>query len=266
MRPFLLAFAVCVLCGAVPAHAAVERTREVEQYLAAVALELPLDARAALPSIDGTPRRLLATRAYLRAGEAFTSRWSWSAQQIEAYLNTAEYRELIAEVNAVQARFEASNPGYSLYANTRTRSLDLQLQRWNENASVGVIAEAMHRAASKELQFGDYPQPLSAAATQKFMAFLRGWRPPKAIPLAAPGLSLHGQLRAIDFQVVRGEILVASTRMADVARVWEQRGWARKLKAAVAGSRFVGPLQSPNEPWHYEYVPVRAGAPSRTEL
>jgi hypothetical protein len=37
--------------------------------------------------------------------------------------------------------------------------------------------------------------------------------------------------------------------------VWEGQGWARRLAAVMRDTRFVGPLQSPNEPWHYEYVP-----------
>jgi hypothetical protein len=41
--------------------------------------------------------------------------------------------------------------------------------------------------------------------------------------------------------------------------VWEGQGWARRLAAAMRDTRFVGPLQSPNEPWHYEYLP-RTGA------
>jgi hypothetical protein len=47
--------------------------------------------------------------------------------------------------------------------------------------------------------------------------------------------------------------------MANVRPVWEGQGWANKLAAVMRDTRFVGPLKSPNEPWHYEYVP-RAGA------
>lgn len=263
------ALALSVLCAILPADAATERDARVERYLAAVAADLPLDARAVLPSIDNAPRRLLAVRGYLRAGEKLATRWSWSAQQIAIYETTDEYRELLAEVEHVQARFESGNPGYSLYANTQTRSLDLQLQRWNENTSVGAIARVLHQAVGDELRAGGYPQHANAAAAQKLAEFVRSWRPPRAIPLAAPGLSLHGQSRAIDFQVVKGDAVIAGTKIADVARVWERQGWARKLNAAVAGSRFAGPLQSPNEPWHYEYVPhvpFGTGAPSRTEI
>jgi len=76
------------------------------------------------------------------------------------------------------------------------------------------------------------------------------------VPLAAPGLSLHGQSRALDFQVRKGTQTIAGPEVASVASVWEKQGWARKLQEAVdpAQGVFVGPLQSPDEPWHYEYV------------
>ena len=43
---------------------------------------------------------------------------------------------------------------------------------------------------------------------------------------------------------------------------WDEAGWAAKLDAAVraAGQRFVGPLASPREPWHYTYSPETVAA------
>ena len=184
------------------------------------------------------------------------SRWSWSADEIHAYESSQEYRDLLAEIAAVRARFEAANPGYSLYANTTARSLDLQLQRWNSNASVGVIAERLQEAAVRELSAKSYPAHPDARATLRFASFLREWRPvPGAAPLAAPGLSLHGRSRAIDFQIMQNGRIIAPTEVAKVRSVWERQGWAGKLAAAMRDTRFVGPLQSPNEPWHYEYAP-----------
>lgn len=228
----------------------------VHPYLVAVTHELPPVARDALQRIGDPPRRLLAARGYLRAGEQLDERWSWSAEQIRAYEAGPDYRDLLAEIATVRARFEAQNPGYSLYANTAARSLDLQLARWNSNASVGVIAERLHAAAARELSGNAYPAHPDAKATARFARFLRAWRPvPFAAPLAAPGLSLHGRSRAIDFQVMQNGRIIAPTEVAKVHSVWEAQGWARRLPAAVRGTRFVGPLQSPNEPWHYEYAP-----------
>ena len=79
--------------------------------------------------------------------------------------------------------------------------------------------------------------------------------PSTAIPLAAPGLSLHGQARAIDFQVMQHDRIVAGPEVATVTTVWSEQGWSRKLHDAVQGTRFKGPLAMPNEPWHYEYQP-----------
>ena len=195
-------------------------------------------------------------RAYLRAGQQLQSRWSWSAEEIRAYEASQEYADLLAEIALVRARFAAANPGYSLYANTTARSLDLQLQRWNSNKSVGVIADRLHAAAEHELARSTYPAHPDAKATLRFADFLRAWRPaPAAAPLAAPGLSLHGRSRAIDFQIAQDGRIIAPPEVAKVRSVWEGQGWASRLAAVMRDTRFAGPLQSPNEPWHYEYVP-----------
>ena len=227
---------------------------QLHRYLVAIDARLPAPARQAITRIDGVPRRLLAARAYLRAGKNLSSRWSWSAAEIDAYEKSEEYRDLLRAIAAVQARFEARNPGYSLYVNTRPRSLDLQLERWNENPSVGATARDLERAALRELKLGNYPREPGAEFVTRFAEFLRNWRPPRAAPLAAPGLSLHGRSRAVDFQVMKDGRIIAPTETAKVATVWERDGWAAKLAAAVHGSSFVGPLRAPNEPWHYEYV------------
>jgi hypothetical protein len=249
MRAFV-AF-ILLSCVAAPAFAAVD-----DDYLLAVTHDLAPAAKDALERIDSKPRKLLAVRGYLRADQHLSPRWSWSAEEIRAYESSQEYRDLLAEIAAMRARFEAANPGYSLYANTTARSLDLQLQRWNSNVSVGVIAERLQDAAVRELSAKSYPASPDARATMRFANFLREWRPvPSAAPLAVPGLSLHGRSRAIDFQITQNGRIIAPTEVAKVRSVWERQGWAGKLAAAMRDSRFVGPLQSPNEPWHYEYAP-----------
>jgi len=226
------------------------------EYLLAVTHDLSASARDALQRIDGEARQLLAVRAYLRAGQQLQSRWGWSAEEIRAYQASQEYADLLAEIALVRARFAAANPGYSLYANPTARSLDLQLQRWNSNESVGVIADRLQTATELELARSTYPAHPDAKATLRFADFLRAWRPaPAAPPLAAPGLSLHGRSRAIDFQIEQDGRIIAPTEVAKVRSVWEGQGWARRLAAAMRDTRFAGPLQSPNEPWHYEYVP-----------
>lgn len=225
-------------------------------YATAAAATLPAQARSVLASIDGEPRRLLAIRAYLRADKSLLARWSWSAQEIADYEHSAEQRALLAAIAEVNARFEARNPGYSLFANTQVRSLDLQLARWNENRGVAQAAERIYRVADDEIRQGRYPDAPDDEATQRFVSFLRKLPAQMPVPLAAPGLSLHGQSRAIDFQVRNGGRTIAGPEVASVRVVWEKQGWARKLEQAVDPSRgvFAGPLASPNEPWHYEYI------------
>jgi hypothetical protein len=262
MRP-LFAFALIACVSAAPP--ALAASASVHEYRLAVTHDLPPVAKEALQRIGDPPRQLLAVRGYLRAGQQLSSRWSWSAEEIRAYQASPEYRDLLAEIARVRTRFEAQNPGYSLYANTATRSLDLQLRRWNSNASVGVIADRLHEAAIRELSGDAYPAHPDAKATLRFANFLRAWRPtPSAAPLAVPGLSLHGRSRAIDFQVVQHGRIIAPTDVSKVRSVWDRQGWARKLARVMRDTRFVGPLQAPNEPWHYEYAP-RASAPGTRE-
>jgi hypothetical protein len=227
----------------------------VDSYLKAVQGGLPAPASAALDRIDGTPRRLLAARGYLRNADRLATRWSWTEEEIETYERSPEHQALLAEVGVVNARFERANPGYRLYANTEVRSLDDQLQKWNSNPSVGRIAQSLHARALAELNDGSYsPQP-DAASTVRFALFLSHWMPQRPPPLASPGLSLHGRARAIDFQVVKDGAIVAGTDMSASDAVWSKRGWKRELLDAVQGTRFKGPLAQPNEPWHYEYHP-----------
>jgi hypothetical protein len=242
-----------LLLGLSPAHASADATPSA--YVQAIAATLPKPARDALARIEDEPRRLLAERAYLRAGDGLVGRWSWSDEQIAAFQRTRAHQAFLAEVARVQEKFARLNPGYTLGAGTEVRSLDVQLQRWNANPLVGRVASRLHADAVAELRRATYPSKPSAAAVARFARFVASWRPPRAAPLAAPGLSLHGQLRAVDFHVEKDGRLVASTEIASVKGVWERQGWARKLREAIEGSRFVGPLRSPNEPWHYEYAP-----------
>ncbi|MET0534395.1 MAG: hypothetical protein ABW171_09240 [Steroidobacter sp.] len=232
-----------------------EEPDRVREYLDRVTATLPAHAVQALEDIEGTPRKLLAARSYLRAGDNLRTRWSWTAEQIKAHTKSAEYRALLAETENVRRRFEAQNPGYTLYANTEARSLELQISRYNSNRSVERAANQLHKSALAEMQKSAYESPSEAQSVQRFEKFLTGWRPPTAAALAAPGISRHGQLRAIDFQIMKDGAIVAPTETATVKRNWDTPGWTEKLRVAAEGGKFRGPLQSPYEPWHYEYDP-----------
>jgi hypothetical protein len=213
-----------------------------------------LDARAvsALALINGPCRQLLAVRAYLRAGQSLDERWSWNQDRIAAYPSSPEGKAAAADIDAVTTAFAAANTGFTLRVNRMPRSLELQLARWNGNAAVGRVADALARAL--EQRFGaSAARPDTAALRRALME----WTPDIAAPLAAPGLSAHGQGRAFDFQIEHQGRVIAGIVSASAHRQWDAAGWTRRLHAAVvaAGNRFSGPLASPYEPWHYAYAP-----------
>jgi hypothetical protein len=206
-----------------------------------------------LRQISGPDRRLLALRSYLRAENYVAERWSWPAEQISAYPATPEGKSAAAEIDAVNAAFAGANPGYSLHANRAPRSLEVQIAHWNANESVGSAAAALVAALERRLVIDGYaPNP------DQLRAALKQWKPDMPVALAAPGLSPHGQGRAIDFQIERGGQIIADTSLASATRQWDTEGWTEKLHSAVikAGTHLAGPLESPYEPWHYSYTPT----------
>lgn len=239
--------ALLAICAGTANAGSCMSERSMRQQVNALARPQGAQVIAALDRIDGTDRRLLALRSYLRIARTLDDRWSWTQAQIDAYRDSDEYRNLLAEIDKISARFAADNPGYTLYANTEVRSLDVQIERWNENRSVRTIAAALYAAVCDA----------NATRPQALRNFLLEWQPAFPAPLAAPGLSPHGRARAIDFQVQQGARLVAGTSTAAIEAEWVAAGWAEKLQAAIAAasSKFHGPLASPNEPWHYEYRP-----------
>ncbi|MFT3807965.1 hypothetical protein [Arenimonas sp.] len=222
--------------------------------LQTAATRVPMPAQQALARIEGFPRKLLALRSYLRAEKDLALRWSWTDEQIRSYEASPEYAQAMEQIAQVQRRFAALNPGYALYVNREVRSLDLQLQRWNSNASVGKTADALAAAARSVCKPG----------SESFAAWLAAWVPSPPPNLAAPGLSPHGQARAFDFQIKRGDVLIAGTDSQRIAQDWVRTGWTKKLERAVreASPAFVGPLRTPNEPWHYSYAPERLAIPA----
>jgi hypothetical protein len=252
-----LRYTALLCCGVLACHsgrtAPLDDSARVATYAAELARSLSAKERAVLEQIPDSERRLLALRAYVKAGRQLDARWSWTRDEIERYSQSQEYARLLEDLAAVKGAFERANPGFTLYANTEARSLDAQIERWNANPHVGATARNLRTAAAASL--AKAPAMPTQDALQAFKRFLESWRPSPVAPLAAPGLSLHGRMRAIDFQIMRGPDIVAATDIAAAAREWDAPGWTHKLQRAVraAGARFAGPLQSPHEPWHYEY-------------
>lgn len=234
--------------------------RAAETASPAVALEeiAPEITRQALSQIPDAGRRILALRSYVRAGKGLVARWSWTADQIAAYQGSPEQRALLAEIEAVRIHFAAVNPGYTLYVNTKVRSLDDQIRNWNTNGSVGTAGAEILDAWMKK--FGGGKQPPDAASLDAQRVWLSSFTSSKRANVAAPGLTLHGQARAIDFQVMKDGKIHAGADSRQVETVWRAEQWDGKLNASIvaAGPSFTGPLQSPDEPWHYDYVPTTA--------
>ncbi|MCA3561899.1 MAG: hypothetical protein IOC82_12815 [Aestuariivirga sp.] len=239
-----------------PAVARADAPAGLDSLIAALA---PAPSGEALAQIPDPGRKLLALRSYLRYGRGLSERWSWTAEEVKAFGGSPAYTALMAEIAAVNAHFNAANPGYELYVLTTVRSLDEQIAKWNSNESVGVGAAEILGAYS--VAFGKAGvQPADAAAT-KLAAWLRAFQPAKRANLAAPGLTLHGRASAIDFQVMKDGRIYAGASEKLVASVWRAEGWDVKLNASItaAGPSFSGPLTNPDEPWHYDYSPKPPG-------
>ena len=246
--------AVALAGPAIDAHPAEDL---VARHLVAVTGTLDPRAADALTRIDGTGRQLLAARSYLRAGTGLAERWSWSESEIAAYLGSPAQAALDAAIARVRGAFESANPGYTLHVNPEVRSLEIQLERWNTNATIAVAAAVLAEAAATTVRSEGFPAPDNPLAQAVFGDFLHAWVPSPMPPLAAPGLSAHGQMRAVDFVVTQGDRIVAGAVTADIPAIWTGQGWAERLKAAVlaSGAPFVGPLRYPDEPWHFDYRP-----------
>jgi hypothetical protein len=206
-----------------------------------------------LHQIVGADRRLLALRAYLRAGGALSERWSWSQEQLSAYTATPQGKAAAVDINAVALAFTADNPGFTLQVNQQPRTLELQITHWNRNESVGTSAAALVNAIGRR-----FTPDRTPPTADELRRMLIEWPTGGTVALAAPGLSAHGQGHAYDFQIVQHGQVIAGINVASAHRQWDAAGWTQKLRAAVsiAGNHFVGPLESPYEPWHYAYAPV----------
>jgi hypothetical protein len=249
--------------AAEPANTAPSSTPDrLATLVAAIVSEQDPRVAATLERIEGGGRQLLALRSYLRSSARLAERWSWTAEQIAAYEKSPEYAELQAEIERVRAAFAAANPDHELWVNPQVRNLDIQLQGWNRNESVNAAGDALLAAAQQFVASPAVADRPAERARSQLEHWLVAQVPMPTPTVAAPGLSPHGQMRAIDFQVQRGASLVAGTRTATIASEWDTAGWTEKLAAAVrtASNRFVGPLESPREPWHYTYAPESVAA------
>lgn len=230
-------------------------------YIAAISAHLDPRVAQTLGGINSTGRQLLALRSYVQSAAHLDERWSWSRQEIQAFEGSPQQRDLQQEIDRVGAAFAAANPGYELHVNPQVRSLEDQIDKWNRNPSVlAASAQIVLAAKAFVVTAGHAADPMESRRLA-FERFLSSFTPATRPSIAAPGLSLHGQMRAADFQVYQRGRVVAGPSTASITKDWEASGWSAKLDAAVrtASSRFVGPQKLPPEPWHYNYVPKEAG-------
>jgi hypothetical protein len=259
----LLALAALVAAGPVPAAEPAQATDPIlDDSVRAIASDLDGRVSAVLELIDGTGRRLLALRSYLRGREHLAERWSWTQDQITAFEGSPEHRALQAEVERVREAFARENPGFELWVNPQVRSLDRQLDSWNGNESVQAAAEELLAVVRDRLPALEAAADRSDQRNAALAKLLVEHTPDPTPTVAAPGLSPHGQMRAIDFQVHKDGQVVAGPKTATITEQWDQAGWTARLDAAVreASNRFVGPLATPREPWHYTYTPDAVAA------
>jgi hypothetical protein len=231
------------------------RAAENGQLNPALTALAPPPSGEALALIPDPGRQLLALRSYLRSGAKLSERWSWTAAEIKEFQGSPAQQALVAEIAAVNDHFKAANPGYELYVHGTVRTLDEQIAKWNANESVGVAANEILTAY--EAAFGKVSLLPAGTDPKKLDSWLRGFSPSKRPNLAAPGLTLHGRSGAIDFQIMKEGRIYAGANVKEVESLWRAEGWDRKLKASMdaAGPSFSGPLEDPDEPWHYDYLP-----------
>jgi hypothetical protein len=245
----------CTLCLIVAPGSYADDT--VEEYIGTLRAELDARVIETLAAIEGTGRQLLAVRSYVRSTAQLQERWSWNDAQIAAYAGSPEQLRLDAAIARVRCTFESANPGHTLFVNGTIRSLDRQIDKWNRNESVKRAADHMLEKFRAAVAAPAFPRANSPEGESAFRSLLMSFKPDPAPTLAAPGLSLHGRMQAVDFQVMAGSRIVAGADASSIIETWETPGWKAKLQSAVNGANagFAGPLKSPYEPWHYDFRP-----------
>jgi len=231
--------------------------RKLQLYMDALSKGFDTKVQTVLPKIGGAPRQLLALKYYLRRRQDLNRNWTWTPKEIARYKKSSNYHQSMAEVEKVKAKFAELNPGYSLGVNTEVRTLDDQIANWNTTRSIQASATELAAAALKVLADSNAFQPdLDRNSMLRFQRFLESYKVAYVPTVAVPGLSQHGQLRAFDFVVKQGAVIVAGTQTASITSIWDRSGWTARLNEAIrqASGKFSGPLASPREPWHYAYT------------
>lgn len=232
-----------------------EVAEKVDTYFRQAAVGLPPGPRDVLRRMPNRERRLLAVAHYVQRRDQVDTLWTWTEQEAHAHRESGAYSRAMAELTRVRRSFARLNPGYVLVTDTNPRPLEIQLRYWNREPSVLAAARELRDSAGAWLAVETFPVFPDSTGLARFVGRLQTYRPTQLPTVAVPGLSLHGQLRAFDFAILRQGRVVASTRSATMDSVWDRGGWSERLRSAIteAGGAFRGPLDQPREPWHYEH-------------
>jgi hypothetical protein len=203
------------------------------------------------PTGNAQALQLLALRRYVRMGGAVVQKnWAWTDEEARRFAQQGTFKLLQDEATKVQAIFAAANPGYTLLTSP-LRNLKRQVRCWDSNNAVQRAADGLQSymlAYMQETRLSDVP---TRHTLSRFVAQLKVSAVRPEPTSAAPGLSDHGQMRAVDFVVRGGGRIVATTDTSTIKGVWQAGGWEAKLIAAASQTKLIGPLKNPYEPWHW---------------
>jgi hypothetical protein len=231
---------------------------KVARYVELASERLDDRMEHALDRIEGTDRKLLALKYYQRRKGNVSAQWAWDEQKIAAHLRSKEHRLAVREIATIKKVFAEQNPGYELKVNTDVRSLETQIEIWNEFSSVERAGDDLMTVARKVMKdSARWPVDPSPRDLSRFTTLLQSTGVSVLPTAAVPGFSLHGRGRAFDFIIRKDDQIVAGAVSATARRVWDKPGWTEKLSKAITtvSKRFRGPLRAPYEPWHYEFRP-----------
>ncbi len=163
--------------------------------------ELDPRAASALASIDGTGRRLLAARAYLRGSRSWPNAGAGRRRRpphSRARRRSAHsMRQLRACAAASRRPIPASRSG-----STRSSAASTCSSSAGTGTRLSVApGRTCSPSARRLLSTPDRGDVVTAADVAALRSLLLDHQPAPVPTLAAPGLSPHGRMRAIDFQV-----------------------------------------------------------------
>jgi hypothetical protein len=216
-----------------------------------------------LHKIPQFERKILAIWAYKRFAHKkdLATYWTWDQARIDEFESSDEHKPVDAAVAAVRKEFSAIKSGYKLSGSAHPRPLSEQIHYWKIRESVGKSANSLVSKLDFELRGDEYTEDYAGYDKFCYLLAVR-WAGGviKEPTNAVPGLSSHGQMRAIDFHVKHEGKKVATSGGADN---WRTSGFDDVLRKSVkqvnqkyGRTVFDGPLKSPDEPWHYTYIPV----------